>query len=96
MSARGVVRAYRVLLALLPREVREHDGDEMVRTFEAMWARSASAPARLALAARSVLGVVAVALAERSDVLFARGRRRGSLPTSTSGRGGCARRRARR
>jgi putative ABC transport system permease protein len=68
-----VVRAYRALLGLLPRAVREQDGDEMTRTFASMWARAGSAPARLALIARSVLGVLGVAAAEWREQLLGRG-----------------------
>lgn len=61
------VRTYRALMRVLPRAVREADGEEMARTFAAMWARRGPR-GRAVLAAASVAGLIAVAAAEWIDV----------------------------
>jgi predicted permease len=64
---------YRALLYLLPPTVRDADGDEMARTFAAMWAQRRRR-ARWGLATRSVVGLIAVAAAEWIEALRASSR----------------------
>jgi predicted permease len=61
------VHAYRVILALLPKPVRDRDGEEMASTFSAMWAADASLPARLGCLARSFGRMPGVVAAEWWD-----------------------------
>jgi predicted permease len=63
-------------MRMLPRAVRDVDGEEMERTFAAMWAQR-GARGRVVLAVASLLGLVAVAATEWIDA--ARGSRSGSV-----------------
>lgn len=62
------VRFYGVLIRLLPRAVRDADGDEMERTFAGMWAQR-GLRARLLLAIASIVGLLRVAVAEWIEAL---------------------------
>ncbi|HSA55356.1 MAG TPA: ADOP family duplicated permease [Gemmatimonadaceae bacterium] len=66
----GYLRAYRALIALLPRSVRLHDGDEMLRTLEEQLAH---APNRRAVAWRAFLRFPKVLALEWRDVLVSGG-----------------------
>jgi putative ABC transport system permease protein len=82
------VRAYRALLRVLPRAVRAADGDEMERTFAAMWAQR-GVRGRVVLGAASLIGLMMVAVAEWIEALGAAGRmlrRRGNRSTPSSRR----------
>ena len=57
-------------MRLLPRAVRDADGDEMERTFAAMWAERGFR-GRAVLALASLLGLVAVAVAEWTEAFGA-------------------------
>jgi predicted permease len=78
---KSAVRAYRLLVQLLPAPVRERDGDEMVAAFAAMWADAPGILERIRIVALSFGRLPIVALAEWWDHLRTnrRGRRGGVL-----------------
>jgi predicted permease len=62
-------RAYRALLRMLPRSVRERDGEEIVRTFAQMWTVERTPVNRLRVLAKAFVRLPAVAAAEWRDHL---------------------------
>jgi predicted permease len=80
----AVVSAYRTLLRLLPSDVRERDGEEMVATFAAMWSAAGGDWGRFRCFARSFGRLPLVALAEWGDHLSA-ARRRGPPALTRAG-----------
>lgn len=74
-----VVRAYRALVHLLPGEVRDRDGEEIVATFAALLANASGPWARAGCLIRSFAWLPWVAVAEWRDHLRDRGWPPGSI-----------------
>jgi predicted permease len=64
-----VVRAYRALVRLMPTAVRKRHGDEMTRTFAAMWERACESGGRVRIVLVAFGRIPLVTLAEWSDEL---------------------------